>query len=123
MFVRGPGLPSVFIRRLSRFSVSGAGWLCVALLLTAGLSGCGKSGRDRAQRDIKQAGKSFTTDDFVRAAAEGDTGLVEAYLRGGMDRNAQDPRGISPLMAAAVAGKPDVVKLLLDENANPNLQE
>ena len=123
MFVCGPVLPPVFVRRLSRGSVAGAGWVCVALLLVAGLSGCGKGGRDRAQRDIKQAGKSFTVDDFVRAAADGDTGLTEAYLRGGMDRNSQDARGISPLMAAAVAGKADVVKLLLDENANPNLQD
>ena len=123
MFVRGPVLPVTLTRHFLRPSVAGAAWLCGALLLVTGLSGCGKSGRDRAQRDIKQAGKSFTVDDFVRAAAEGDTGLTEAYLRGGMDRNAQDARGISPLMAAAVAGKADVVKMLLDENANPNLQD
>lgn len=122
MFVREPG-PSFFHWRLPRFDVAGAGWLCVALLLTTGLTGCGRAGRNRAQRDIKQAGKSFTKDDFVRAAADGDTGLVEAFLRGGMDRNSQDARGISPLMAGAVAGKPEVVKLLLDENANPNLQD
>ena len=123
MCVRGPGLSVVFTRHLPRFNPAGAGWLCAALLLTAGLTGCGKAGRDRAQRDIKQAGKSFVVDDFVRAAADGDASLTEAYLRGGMDRNSQDKRGISPLMAAAVSGKADVVKMLLDENANPNLQE
>ena len=123
MFVRGLVLPLIITRRILRLGVADTRWLYVALLLVVGLSGCGKGGRDRAQRDIKQTGKGFTVDDFVRAAAEGDSGLTEAYLRGGMDRNSQDARGISPLMAAAVAGKADVVKMLLDENANPNLQD
>lgn len=100
-----------------------AGVVCACLLALGSLSGCGRGGRERAQRDIKQAGKNFSTDDFVRAAADGDTGLLEAFLRGGLDRNAQDARGISPLMAAAVAGKTAAIKLLLDENAGPDLQD
>ena len=122
MFVRRFVSTSSLLGRSPHFATLGVGLLC-ATVLTLGLAGCGRGGRERAQRDIKQAGKSFTTDDFVRAAADGDKALTEAYLRGGMDRNSQDARGISPLMAAAVAGKADVVKLLLDENADPNLQD
>ncbi len=98
--------------------VGGSVLLAAALLF---LPGCGRGGRDRARQQITQAGRAFTPDDFVRAAALGDRGMVEAYLRGGMDRNSVDSHGISPLMAAAAAGKVDVTKTLLDENANPDL--
>ncbi len=97
----------------------------VALALAAGLCvlpGCGGDARDKARAEIRQANHSFTAADFVKAAANGDQALVEAYLRGGMDRNAQDARGFTALMAAAQAGKNDVAKALLDENAKPDLQ-
>jgi ankyrin repeat protein len=86
------------------------------------LPGCGGSGRDKAREEIRQANHSFTAADFVKAAGNGDQALVEAYLQGGMDRNAQDARGFTALMAAAQAGKNEVVKALLDENAKPDLQ-
>lgn len=109
------------MRRLPLFTLAGASILLgIALLF---LPGCGRGGRDRARKQITQAGRAFTPDDFVRAAALGDRGMVEAYLRGGMDRNSVDAHGVSPLMAAAVAGKVDVAKTLLDENANPDLAD
>jgi ankyrin repeat protein len=93
-----------------------------AALFAIGLTGCGSGGRDKAREQIRQANHSFTAADFSKAAANGDQALVDAYLRGGMDRNAQDGRGFTALMAAAQAGKLDVTKALLDENANPDLQ-
>jgi ankyrin repeat protein len=101
-------------RRVAAIFLGGA-WL-------AGLAGCGSGGRDKAREEIRQANHSFTAADFVKAAANGDQALVDAYLRGGMDRNAQDGRGWTALMAAAQAGKLDVTKALLDENAKPDLQ-
>ena len=92
--------------------------LCLPLLL---LAGCGRGGRMAARRQIEHSKHAYTPQDFVRAAAEGNTPLVEAYLRAGMDRNAADPRGYTALMAAAVAGKTAVLKTLLDENAKPDL--
>ena len=93
----------------------------VVLILTLALAGCGRGGRDAARQKILNSKHAFTTQDFVRAAAEGDNGLVDAYLRAGIDRNAADPHGYTALMAAAVAGKTEVVKTLLDENAKPDL--
>ena len=107
------------MRRPPLFTLAGASiFLAAALAL---LPGCGRGGRDRARKEITQAGHAFTPDDFVRAASLGDRPLVEAYLRGGMDRNSVDAHGITPLMAAAVSGKVDVTKALLDENASPDL--
>ena len=108
------------MRRPPVFTLAGVSILLAALLL---LPGCGRGGRDRARQQITQAGHAFTPDDFVKAASQGDRGLVEAFLRGGMDRNSVDSHGVTPLMAAAAAGKVDVTKLLLDENANPDLQD
>ncbi len=90
--------------------------------LLLGPTGCGREGRNHAREEIKQSGHSLTIDDFCRAAAAGDVPLVQAYLQAGFDRNAQDAKGFSPLMAAASAGKTDAAKVLLDENANPDLQ-
>ncbi len=109
------------MRRPPFFTLAGVSILLAATVLF--LPGCGRGGRDRARKQITQAGRAFTPDDFVRAASLGDRGMVEAYLRGGMDRNSVDAHGISPLMAAATAGKVDVTKTLLDENANPDLAD
>ena len=94
--------------------------VCLPLLL---LAGCGRGGRIAARRQIEHSKHAYTPQDFVRAAAEGDSTLVEAYLRSGMDRNVPDPRGYTALMAAAVAGKTAVLKTLLDENAKPDLRD
>ncbi len=106
------------MRRPPLFSLAGGLILLAVALLF--LPGCGRGGRDRARKQISQAGRAFTPEDFVKAAALGDRGMVEAYLRGGMDRNSVDSHGMTPLMAAAVNGKVDVTKALLDENANPD---
>ncbi len=107
--------------RSSLFTLASGSILLAASLLF--LPGCGRGGRDRARQQITQAGRAFTPGDFVKAAAAGDRGLVEAYLRGGMDRNSVDANGLTPLMAAAAGGKVDVAKTLLDENANPDLAD
>ena len=93
-----------------------------AACLLLGPAGCGREERNHAREEIRQAGHSMTIDDFCRAAAAGDVPLVQAYLQAGFDRNAQDAKGYSPLMAAASAGKLDAAKALLDENAKPDLQ-
>ncbi len=103
------------------FSSPGLPLAAVCALLLGLLPGCGRGGRDAARQQIEHSKHAYSPQDFVRAAAEGDNTLVTAYLRAGMDRNAPDPRGYTALMAAAVAGKTDVLKTLLDENAKPDL--
>ena len=95
--------------------------LATAACLLLSLTGCGRRGREAAKEKIKQSHHAFAPDDFVRAAADGDRPLVEAYLQGGIDHNVPDARGLTAVMAAAAAGKTDVVKALLDDNAKPDL--
>ncbi|RMZ86058.1 hypothetical protein DV737_g6, partial [Chaetothyriales sp. CBS 132003] len=47
--------------------------------------------------------------------------LVEEMLREGADPNGKSARGDSPLVAAIQAGRPDLVSLLLETGADPNL--
>ncbi len=95
--------------------------IAACLLVALGLCGCGRRGREAAKEKIIQSHHAFTADDFVKAAADGDRPLVEAFLQAGIDHNAADARGLTAVMAAAAAGKTDVVKALLDDNAKADL--
>ncbi len=116
-----PRFPLTPVRRLASISLAAA-VLLGALAALAVLPGCGAGGREKARAQIRQANHSFTAADFVKAAANGDEALVDAYLSAGMDHNAQDARGYTALMAAAESGRDLIVKSLLDENAKPDLQ-
>ncbi|KAK2591378.1 hypothetical protein QQS21_010922 [Conoideocrella luteorostrata] len=51
------------------------------------------------------------------------SGKLDNYLASGVNINDEDPKtGFTPLAAAAKAGQPAVVKLLLDKGATPNLK-
>ena len=107
--------------RRSLPSISLVAAACLLLILTLALTGCGRRGREAAKEKIRQSRHEFNAADFVKAAADGDRPLVEAFLQGGMDHNAVDARGLTALMAAAAAGKTDTVKALLDDNAKADL--
>src|SRR5687768_63000 len=57
-------------------------------------------------------------DGFVAAAAQGDKDAVEAFLAGGQVVDARDQQGTTPLMAAAGAGRVDMVELLVAKGAD-----
>lgn len=100
------------------------GTVVLITALTLPVAGCKRRPADPAEAargKLRAANQSLTADDFLKAAARGDTDSLALFLRAGLDRNTGDGRGRTPLMAAAEAGKRDAVKLLLDENANPNL--
>ncbi|MBV9656803.1 MAG: ankyrin repeat domain-containing protein [Verrucomicrobia bacterium] len=100
--------------------------LLFCLLLPLVLLGPGCKRKDPAERaleTLKASHQSFTTDDFLKAAARGDAPAIALFLQAGMDKNTQDAHGRTALMAAAEAGKTDVVKRLLDENAKTDLQD
>ena len=106
-------------RSLPSFSLVAA----ACLLLVLGVTGCGRRGREAAKEKIRQSRHEFSANDFVKAAADGDRPLVDAFLQAGMDHNSADTRGLTALMAAAAAGKTDTVKALLDDNAKADLAD
>jgi len=47
-------------------------------------------------------------DDFVRRAARGDMVAVKLFLAGGMSPDVRNRKGVTPLIAAAYAGRLEV---------------
>ena len=61
--------------------------------------------------------------DLVYAAYYGDLPEVKRLLAAGAEVNAQDKNGITPLMAASLAGHREVVEFLLAKGAEVNAQD
>jgi ankyrin repeat protein len=61
-----------------------------------------------------------TPDDLAIAIVSGDTAKARAALAAGSDVNANLGEGRTPLITAVMATKPDMVKLLLAQGADPN---
>ena len=60
---------------------------------------------------------------FYNAAWQGDVKKVEELLNAGVDPNTRDNEHSSPaLMSASYHGHTEIVKLLLDKGADPNIQ-
>jgi ankyrin repeat protein len=56
------------------------------------------------------------------AGGNGDVQTVQAYLDRGTDVNLKDQAGATPLHYAAAAGRLQIVQLLLERGANPNVR-
>jgi ankyrin repeat protein len=64
----------------------------------------------------------YSGEGFIYKAAMGDATAVQLFLTAGMDPDVKDNEGVTPLIAAAGAGRSEVVKLLLDKGADLNYQ-
>jgi ankyrin repeat protein len=67
---------------------------------------------------VELQGYSFTPKGFNRASELGDRGAIESFLRSGMDINARDEHGWTPLMVATFNDKDDVAIFLIDHGAD-----
>lgn len=62
--------------------------------------------------------------ELLRASKEGDLGLVEYYIKMGIDPNYQHPEFLTaPLFESIRSGHLDIVQYLLENGADPNLKE
>ena len=93
--------------------------LLVSLVLLP-LFGCSKS-KDDLIKELTALNFQFNADDFVRSAAEGDQKALGLFLAAGFDINKPNTAGYTGLMVAAERGRADIVKLLLDHKADPNV--
>ncbi len=84
------------------------------------LFGCSKS-KDDLIKELTALNFQFNADDFVRSAAEGDQKALGLFLAAGFDINKPNTAGYTGLMVAAERGRADIVKLLLDHKADPNV--
>jgi RNA polymerase primary sigma factor len=60
---------------------------------------------------------------FKMAVVQGIRTAIEMHLRRGVDVNARDERGATPLMLAAAKGNAAICRLLLDAGADPSLTD
>lgn len=110
--------------------------LCLISLICLGnmLSGCNNPPVNSAARVVAPTQapacnilRNYTQQDRATfgpplsyAATAGDLNSAECLLRTGVDANAADPVGMTPLVAAIKKGNSEMVRLLLHYGANPN---
>jgi hypothetical protein len=87
------------------------------------IGGCGNRAADRARVQLAQLNVPYTESSFIDGAREGNAGVVELFLDAGMDTEVKTREGQTPLMAAALADRIEVVKKLLDRSANVNAKD
>jgi uncharacterized protein len=92
----------------------------MTFLVLLAFFGCSKSKEDLV-KELNALNFQFNGDDFVRSAAEGDQKALGLFFATGFDVNTPNTAGYTGLMAAAERGRPDIVKLLLDHKADPNV--
>ena len=92
----------------------------MTFLVLLPLFGCSKS-KDDVVKELNALNFQFNGDDFVRSAAEGDQKALGLFFAAGFDVNTPNTAGYTGLMAAAQRGRADIVKLLLDHKADPNV--
>lgn len=66
---------------------------------------------------------SQTGDDFIYAIELGNTFVAKEYLERGMSANAADPYEMTALQHAALNGRTEIVRLLLEKMADVNARE
>jgi len=98
--------------------------LCIALAACLGTIACDETGvpptPDAAKRFLKLRGYDFTEESFFKAAADGDVMAVNGFISAGINVNARNGDGDTPLTAMASLGNVKVVDALLRGGADVN---
>lgn len=96
------------------------GWTARAAAIVALLGAAAACSRDPRQALVR-LNVPYTADAWVQQAGAGDTAAVRAFLASGMDANARDTDGHTPLMNAAAGGHEEIVRTLLASGAQVNV--
>jgi ankyrin repeat protein len=92
------------------------------LFLAAVAVSCGMN-PEKAREKLGKMGVQYTADSFVKSALEGDSVAVDLFLKAGMDVNSKEEgSGVTPLMAASAKNHFEIVKALLNQNADMNIR-
>jgi ankyrin repeat protein len=77
----------------------------------------------RVVATVASAQTANLNDDLLAAARKSDAAAVKSLLAKGADVNAKSPYGATPLFFACDRGNAEVVKILLDAGADPNIRD
>lgn len=95
-------------------------WLAAGLSIMLLLQGC----TDKSESTNKpEKETSIMTDALHRATEQQDTEQVKKLIKDGVDINAQDSQGRTPLMIAAYNEDYDTAKVLIKAGADVNIQD
>ena len=89
--------------------------LCIVATLLAACTPSAEHARERLER----SGIPVETNSFVQAAAERDVATIRLFVASGLEINRlHSGTGVSPLMAAAGAGRTESVRLLIEKGGS-----
>jgi hypothetical protein len=95
--------------------------LSLILFLSACTGGQEKSNEETANKD--EAAVKAPTMDIHTATVLGDLDVIKQHIAAGSDLDVQEPTmGSSPLISAAVFGKTEIARALIEGGADVNLQ-
>ncbi len=85
--------------------------------LVIGLAGCGDR-RQEARSELSAKAFTFTVDEYMRAAREGNVTALRHFLEAGMEVDVANGEGLTALFQAAQAGRAEAVEFLGSRGAN-----
>lgn len=86
------------------------------------LVGCGPSQRE-ARHQMADHDIPFTEAEFARHAGAGNRDTLQLFFEAGMELNVAEEREALPLVQAAASSHTDIVRLLLERGADPNIRD
>lgn len=86
------------------------------------LVGCGPSQRE-ARHQMADHDIPFTEAEFARHAGAGNRDTLQLFFDAGMELNVAEEREAVPLVQAAAGNHAEIVSLLLDRGADPNIRD
>jgi ankyrin repeat protein len=73
--------------------------------------------------EIERKGTVYSEEAFLHQVKTGNSKAVEMYIRGGINVNAKDRDGSTPLMIASERGDSEMARVLLENGADPNARD
>jgi len=93
------------------------GWVVMGWVWVVGVVSCGNREQE-ARSELSAKSYSYTIDDFMRAAREGNVSALKHFVEAGMVVDATDGEGATALFRAAQAGRVEAVAFLAERGAN-----
>jgi ankyrin repeat protein len=79
--------------------------------------------KESYKAEIERKGTVYSEEAFLHEVKTGNRGEVEAFIRAGINVNAKDKDGATPLVLASEKGDIEMTRVLLKNGADPNASD